>query len=68
MVLFWALAIGAAMGGNATLIGASANLVTAGIADRAGYPVTVKEFLSVGLPSVLVTTVLGSIWLLIRYF
>ena len=68
MVLFWALAIGAAMGGNATLIGASANLVTAGIADRAGYPVTFKEFLSVGLPSVLVTTVLGSIWLLIRYF
>jgi Na+/H+ antiporter NhaD/arsenite permease-like protein len=67
MVLFYALSIGAAMGGNASLIGASANLVTAGIAGRAGYPITFKKFVSVGLPSVVVTVALGCIWLFIRF-
>lgn len=67
-MLFYGLAVGAAMGGNTTLIGASANLVTAGIADRAGYPITFKRFLVVGLPSVLVTTTLGTIWLFIHFF
>jgi Na+/H+ antiporter NhaD/arsenite permease-like protein len=67
MVLFYALSIGAAMGGNSSLIGASANLVTAGIAGRAGYPITFKKFMSVGLPSVLVTVALGCIWLFIRF-
>lgn len=67
-MLFYALAVGAAMGGNTTLIGASANLVTAGISDRAGYPITFKRFLAIGLPSVLVTTTLGTIWLFIHFF
>src|SRR5690606_6346374 len=66
-MLFYALAVGAAMGGNTTLIGASANLVTAGISDRAGYPITFKRFLAIGLPSVLVTTTLGTSWLFIHF-
>lgn len=68
MTLFYALSVGAAMGGNNSLIGASSNLVTAGIAARAGYPISFKRFLAAGLPSVLVTVALGSVWLFIRFF
>ena len=67
MVLFYGLSIGAAMGGNSSLIGSSPNLVTAGIAERAGYPISFKTFLKVGLPSVLVTVTIGCIWLFIRF-
>ncbi len=67
-MLYYGLSVGAAMGGNASLIGASPNLVTAGIAARAGYPITFKSFLAVGLPSVLVTVSIGSAWLLIHFF
>jgi Na+/H+ antiporter NhaD/arsenite permease-like protein len=50
-VLFYSLSVGSAMGGNGSLIGASANLVTAGIAKRAGYPITYARFLKIGLPA-----------------
>jgi len=66
-VLFYALSIGAAMGGNGSLIGASANLVTAGIAERAGYPITYKTFIRYGLPSMVLTATCGLVWLLIRF-
>ena len=66
-VLFYGLSVGAAMGGNTSLIGASANLVTAGISARAGYPISFKTFLSIGLPAMVVTVFLGTIWLLIRF-
>jgi len=66
-VLFYALSIGSAMGGNSSLIGASANLVTAGIAERAGYRITYKEFFKVGMPAMLVTVTVGTIWLFIRF-
>jgi len=67
MELYYALSVGAAMGGNSSLIGASANLVTAGIAGRAGYPITFTRFLAVGLPSVIVTVSLGSLWLFLHF-
>ncbi len=66
-VLWYALSIGAAMGGNSTLIGASPNLVTAGIAERAGYRITYINFLKVGVPATLLTVTVGTIWLLIRF-
>jgi Na+/H+ antiporter NhaD/arsenite permease-like protein len=66
-VLFYALSIGAAMGGNGSLIGASANLVTAGIAERAGYPITYKTFMRYGLPSMAITVTIGLLWLFIRF-
>jgi Na+/H+ antiporter NhaD/arsenite permease-like protein len=66
-VLFYALSIGAAMGGNGSLIGASANLVTAGIAERAGYPITYKMFMRYGLPSMVITVTIGLVWLFIRF-
>ncbi|MEA3341018.1 MAG: SLC13 family permease, partial [Chloroflexota bacterium] len=66
-VLFYALSIGAAMGGNSSLIGASANLVMAGIAERAGYRITYKEFFKAGMPATIITVAIGTIWLFIQF-
>jgi Na+/H+ antiporter NhaD/arsenite permease-like protein len=65
--LFFCLSVGAAMGGNGSLIGASANMVTAGIADSAGFPISYSYFLRKGFPAMLVTVTLALIWLLIRF-
>ncbi|MGQ0534644.1 MAG: ArsB/NhaD family transporter [Methanobacteriota archaeon] len=65
--LWWALAIGAAYGGNGTLIGASANIVTAGLAEKAGSPVSFKEFLKVGFPTMIFTVIIATVYLVLRY-
>jgi len=67
MVLFYCLSVGSAMGGNASLISASANMVTAGIADRAGYKISYVYFFKKGAPAMLITVSLATIWLLIRF-
>ncbi|TFG94245.1 citrate transporter, partial [Candidatus Thorarchaeota archaeon] len=67
MVLWWALSIGACYGGNGTLIGASANVVTAGLAERAGHCCSFNEFLKVGAPVMLVGVLLASIYILIVF-
>ena len=54
--LIWALAFGACLGGNGTLIGASANVVTAGMAEEAGYRITFNEFFKIGFPIMLLST------------
>jgi len=66
-VLFYGLSVGSAMGGNSSLIGASANLVTAGIAERAGYPITYRQFLKIGFPAMIITVATGTLWLFIRF-
>jgi Na+/H+ antiporter NhaD/arsenite permease-like protein len=66
-VLFFCLAVGTAMGGNGSLIGASANMVTAGIAERAGYPISYTYFMKKGLPALFITVALGSIWLILHF-
>ncbi|MGA9347207.1 MAG: ArsB/NhaD family transporter, partial [Anaerolineae bacterium] len=66
-VLWWALALGTCLGGNATVIGAAANIVTAGISDRAGYPVTFKGFFKVGAPVTFVILLVSTAYLLVRY-
>jgi Na+/H+ antiporter NhaD/arsenite permease-like protein len=65
--LYFSLAVGAAMGGNGSLIGASANLVTSGIAERAGYPISFGHFFKVGFPALLISVSFGTLWLLFRY-
>ena len=63
-VLWWALALGACMGGNGTMIGASANVVTVGMAERTGYPISFMEYLkAVAIPTV-ITVLLCMVWLL----
>ena len=65
--LFFCLSVGSAMGGNGSLIGASANMVTAGIAESAGYRITYGYFLKKGLPALFITVTLASLWLLFRF-
>ena len=67
MPLWWALSLGACLGGNGTLIGASANVVLSGISEKNGYPVTYMQFLKVGFPMMIMSIVLCSIYMLIRY-
>jgi Na+/H+ antiporter NhaD/arsenite permease-like protein len=66
--LWWALALGADFGGNATAVGASANVVALAIALRAGQPVTFWEFTRKGLIVTAVTIALAAAYLWIRYF
>jgi Na+/H+ antiporter NhaD/arsenite permease-like protein len=66
-VLWYGLSVGAAMGGNSSLIGASPNLVTAGIAERAGFRITYLEFLKIGLPATFITVAVGVLWIFIRF-
>ena len=66
-VLYYALSMGAAMGGNGFLIGGEANLVTSGITEQTDYPISFKEFLKVGLPVTYLTLAVGFLWLLIRF-
>lgn len=66
-VLYYALSMGAAMGGNGFLISAEANLVTAGITAQADSPISFKEFLQVGLPITYLTLIAGFLWLAIRF-
>ena len=66
--LWWALALGACLGGNGTLIGASANVVIAGIAERNGYEIHFRRFAAYGLPTVALTLLICSGYLYLRYF
>lgn len=67
-VLWWALALGADLGGNATSIGASANVVALGVAERAGFKIRFVEFLRYGVPVTLVTVSISAVYLWLRYF
>ena len=66
-ILFVALAVGANLGGNGLLIGSSANLVVAGISDRAGYRLTFRRFFEAGFPALLITTAIGCGWLFLHF-
>ena len=65
--LIWALALGANLGGNATVIGASANVVVASMSEARGYPMTFVQYLRYGVPATLATLVVATIDIWIRY-
>jgi len=65
--LWWSLALGACLGGNATIIGASANVVVANLAGRAGHPITFRGFLPYGLVVVVESLVISSAYLWVRF-
>lgn len=65
--LWWALVLGADLGGNATAIGASANVVVAGISKRNGHPISFWEFTRYGSVVALVTLAIATPYLLLRY-
>jgi Na+/H+ antiporter NhaD/arsenite permease-like protein len=64
---WWALAIGACFGGNATLIAAAANVAAAGMASRAGRPIGFLTFLKAGLPATVISMVLATGYIAVRY-
>ena len=66
--LWWALALGADLGGNATAVGASANVVVIGIAARAGHPITFWRFTKYGSVVAAVTIVVSWLYLYLRYY
>jgi Na+/H+ antiporter NhaD/arsenite permease-like protein len=66
--LWWCLSLGACLGGNGTLIGASANLTVAGIAERAGVPFRFSTFLFYAFPMMLVSIGIAHVYLRLRYF
>lgn len=67
-VLWWSLTLGADLGGNATAVGASANVVVLGLAERAGRPVSFWEFTRYGLVVTAVTVAVCTPYLWLRYF
>ena len=64
---WWALALGACFGGNATLVAAAANVAAAGMAARAGRPIGFVEFLRVGLPVTFVSMLIATAYIAVRY-
>jgi Na+/H+ antiporter NhaD/arsenite permease-like protein len=65
--LWWSLSLGACLGGNGTLIGASANLTVAGIAERAGIPFRFLTFLKLAFPMMLMSIVISMVYVWLRY-
>jgi len=63
--LWWALALGACFGGNGTIIGASANVVTMGIAESRGYRISFLGFMKTAFPYMIITILVAHAWLLI---
>ena len=67
-LLWWGLALAVCLGGNASLVGAAANLVTVGIAEKNGHQVGFMDFLKYGVPVTLGSMVLASAYILARYY
>ncbi len=65
--MWWALALGACLGGNLTIVGASANIVVANLAARDGHPITFMQFLRYGVGVVAASLVISTVYLWIRY-
>ncbi|MDR1178878.1 MAG: ArsB/NhaD family transporter [Spirochaetales bacterium] len=68
MPLWWSLALGACLGGNATLVGASANVVAASISAQSGYPIRFLDFLKYGLLFTIISLALSTGYVFLRYF
>ncbi|MEH7461077.1 ArsB/NhaD family transporter [Bacillus thuringiensis] len=65
--LWWSLSLGACLGGNGTLIGASANLVVAGLAAKQGHHISFMKYLIVGFPVMIISIILSTVYIYVRY-
>lgn len=65
--LWWAVSLGACLGGNGTLIGASANVVLSDISRKNGHPITFVQYLKVGFPLMLLSTCIAAGYLVLRF-
>lgn len=68
MPIWWSLALGACLGGNGTLIGASANVVVAGIAEKSGAAITFMRFTLYGIPLMIESVFISMIYIWVRYY
>lgn len=66
--LWWGLSLGACFGGNGTLIGAAANIIVAGFTQKTRFSLKFVDYLKVGLPVMLITVAVASLYLYLRYF
>jgi len=67
MPLWWSLALGACLGGNATLVGAAANVVVANLAEKSGHPISFKTFFGYGLVTTVMSLLLATGYIWLRY-
>jgi len=67
MPLWWALSLGACLGGNGTAIGASANVVAIGIAEREGYRITFGHYFKIAFPVMLLTIAISTVYVIFVY-
>ena len=65
--LWWAVSLGACLGGNGTLIGASANVVLSDISKKNGHEITFVQFLKTGFPIMLLTVAIAGLYLVVRF-
>ncbi len=66
--VWWALSLGACLGGNGTLVGATANIIVAGFAERAGYRISFLRFLLLGIPVLCLSVAIACVYLYLRHF
>jgi Na+/H+ antiporter NhaD/arsenite permease-like protein len=66
--LYWALAFGVCIGGNGSLVGASANVIVCKIANKAGYPISFLRFMAWGFPLMCLQMLCCMLYLWVRYF
>ncbi len=66
--IWWSLALGACLGGNGSLIGAAANVMVAGLGDRAGHPIGFLRFAMIGMPIMLVSIAIAHVYIYLRHF
>ncbi len=67
MPLWWSLALGSCLGGNGSLIGASANLIVAGFAERSGQPIRFLPFMLMAFPLMLLSILVSTLYVYLRY-
>ncbi|MGE4549386.1 MAG: SLC13 family permease [Intestinibacillus sp.] len=65
--LWWALSLGACLGGNGTLIGASANVVLSGISGKEGHPISFMHYLKIAFPLMILSIVISTAFLVVKY-
>ena len=68
MPLWWSLALGACLGGNGTVIGASANVIVVGMSEKAGRKISFMKFMAYGMPLMIMTVVISTVYVWLRYY
>jgi Na+/H+ antiporter NhaD/arsenite permease-like protein len=68
MPIWWSLALGACLGGNGTAIGASANVIVVGMAEKMGKPISFKKFMLYGMPLMIESVIICTVYVWVRYY